>query len=116
VTPVPSAAAAILRRRLLIAATLVLLEIAFASALGAFDPGARLLAGGSTASLAVFALGAFFCLRFVVYFVLPPALAFGLVALVLPRTDLRDAIRAAQRLIRDRRLRRSRIVAERRLG
>ena len=104
------------RHRVLVATVLVLLEIGAAFALGAFDPGARLLAGGATAGLAVFALGAFFCLRFVVYFVVPPALAVGLVALVLPRTDLASAIGAARRKLRDSRPRWSQIAWLRRLG
>ncbi len=91
---------AIARHRVVVAAVLVGLEIAAAFALGAFDPGARLLSGGAAAGLAIFALGAFFCLRFVVYFVVPPALAVGLVALVLPRTEFAPALSQIRRLLR----------------
>jgi hypothetical protein len=108
--------AAIARHRVVIAAVLVLLEVAAAFALRAFDPGARLLAGGAMAGLALFALGAFFFLRFVAYFVVPPALAVGLLALVLPRTDLATAVAAARRSIRDSRARWSQIARLRRLG
>jgi hypothetical protein len=107
---------AIARHRVLVAAALVLLEIGAALAIGAFDPGAHLLGGGATAGLALFALGAFFCLRFVVYFVVPPALAVGLVALVLPRTDLASALGALRGFVRESRARWSQIARLRRLG
>jgi hypothetical protein len=96
------------RHRILIAAVLVGLEIAAAHALANYDPGARLLSGGEDASIAVVLLGAFFCLRVIVYFVVPPALAVGLVALVLPRTEFSQAFAALRestaRLSRFRRL------------
>jgi hypothetical protein len=90
----PRSPRALVLHRLGLAAVVLAIEIAAAWLLGGLDPGAKLLAGGSSAVLAVFVLGAFFCLRFLAYFVVPPALAVGIVAALLPKGDLREAVRA----------------------
>jgi hypothetical protein len=74
-----------LLHRVGLAAFVVGIEMIAARVVGAFDPGAKLLAGGSAAATAVFVLGAFFCLRFVAYFVVPPALAVGILGVFLPK-------------------------------